>query len=638
MVKFIKEHKLFSGIFILAVVIRFLPAFSYQFSYDELCGLRNTIYPNWQQMIDFGVKLDTHPILVQVIINVTVKIFGYNAFWVKLPFLLFSLAAIIYAYLFSYKWFGKAPALITAVIFSYSYIFLFYAPLARMYSGGLFFSTALMYYLFELCFSETKKMAHYAYFVIFLLLCALNNHLSALFAFTAAFAGLFFQSKKTITYYFWACLTAVVLYLPHISITMWQFAQGGIGHRQDGWLAVPDKWVLFSFLKTLLGTGYVWMLFALLLLISFINKESGNNNKARMLLLLLFLVNYGIIHAYSVFKAPVFQNSVMLFSAPCFVWVLTSYYNFSNLLKGPVVVIVTIGTLFQSLYVKDFFNNAVLNQNEFQSKQYVKLENQYGKKNVEAFYMGSQRYFVIESELKHKRKFNYYVGEEFADLSAFVKRMKESNAQYVLLGEPENIQVEVVKDYFPYLVEGKQTLNVNYYLFSRVKTETPAVLERIAGKSTISIPNGFEYQFNPDKFVKTSGGFIYEVDSTNEYCFSAKCDMKKLNLREGNVILAKIITDEADNIDDVGLHFSVSNARDSILFFCGTNLGAFDAGSDNLHKGYAQIFIGSELKYWLNSSAQLNCFVWNRGKRKFKITDFEISIIDYWPKRWSWWE
>lgn len=55
MLKFVKEHKLFSGIFILSAIIRFLPAFSYQFSYDELCGLRNSIYPNWQQVIEFMV-------------------------------------------------------------------------------------------------------------------------------------------------------------------------------------------------------------------------------------------------------------------------------------------------------------------------------------------------------------------------------------------------------------------------------------------------------------------------------------------------------------------------------------------------------------------------------------------------------
>lgn len=93
----------------------------------------------------------------------------------------------------------------------------------------------------------------------------------------------------------------MIIYLPHLAITMWQFAQGGIGHGQDGWLAVPDKWVLFSFLKTLLGTGFVWILFALFFVLSLISKSASAYNRKRWLLLILFLVNYAIIYAYCVF-------------------------------------------------------------------------------------------------------------------------------------------------------------------------------------------------------------------------------------------------------------------------------------------------------------------------------------------------
>ncbi len=355
MIKFIKENKEFAAIFLVAMILRFLPVFRYQYSYDELCGLRNSIYANWHDLIEYGVKLDTHPILVQLIINATVSVFGYDEIWVKLPFLLFSLGGIIYAYLFSLKWYGKTPALITASIFSFSYIFLFYAPLARMYSGGVFFCTALTYYLFELSFSETKKAKHHVLFVVFILLAALNNHLSCLYAFTCGAAGLVFQNKKTIVKYSVACLAAVILYLPHWSITMAQFAQGGIGHSQDGWLAAPDKWALFGFLKTLFGTGYVWILILVLVGIGFALMKDFPVNKKTIVLIALFFVNYSLIHFYSVTKAPIFQYSVMLFSAPCFIWAITGIIKFKPKWGVVSAIVLSFVLIYQSVVKKRFF-------------------------------------------------------------------------------------------------------------------------------------------------------------------------------------------------------------------------------------------------------------------------------------------
>lgn len=634
MVKFIKGHKEFAVIFLVAFIIRFLPALRYQYSYDELCGLRNSIYANWHDLIEYGVKLDTHPILVQLIINVTVSVFGYEEFWVKLPFLLFSLGSIVYAYLFSLKWYGKTPALITASIFSFSYIFLFYAPLARMYSGGAFFCTALTYYLFELCFSERKKMSHYIWFVIFILLAALNNHLSCLYVFTCGAAGLFYQNKTTVLKYIAACVAAVLLYLPHWSITMAQFAQGGIGHSQDGWLPVPDKWVLFSFLRTLLGTGYVWMLFVAMIVIGFALAKDFKVNKKSLVLLALFFVNYAIIHWYSVYKAPIFQNSVMLFSAPCFIWAITGMIKFDKKWGGILAVVTSFALIYQSVAGKHFFTSAVLNQNGFQSVRYCQLEDKYGKGKVEAYFMASQRYFVILHELKYNRRFNYFIGEDFKDISSFKNQIKNSKAEYILLGEPSYTQLEIVKEYFPYLHQHGQNLNVNCYLLSKNKTDDIVKYEKVFYSSSPSSPDRFEYGFNKEKMQNN----VLKVDSLDEYCFSAKTELKDLDLEEGHVILAKIKIQSAGQLNDVGLNFSIANAKDSTLFFGGPDIGQFYTSDSTGYYAYSEVFMGSDLKYWLDQDSKITIFVWNRSKRKFNLGDFEIKVIDYWPERWNWWE
>ena len=634
MLKFIKENKEFTLLFLLAVILRFLPAFRYQYSYDELCGLRNSIYANWHDLISYGVKLDTHPILVQLIINVTVSIFGYTEFWVKLPFLLFSLAAIIYAYLFSLKWYGKTAALITASIFSFSYIFLFYAPLARMYSGGLFFSTALTYYLFEICFSETKKTKHYVLFLLFILLCALNNHLSCLYAFTCAAAGLFFQNKTTVLKYLGACVVAVVLYLPHLNITMWQFAQGGIGHGQDGWLAAPDEWVLFGFLKTLFGTGQVWMMFLLLVGIAFALTKEFSVNKKTIVLLILFFVNYFIIHAYSVYKAPIFQYSVMLFSAPCFIWAATGVIKLKSKWPAVAVIIVSLVLIYQSVVGKHFFSNAALNQNGFQSAKYVQLEEKHGAGKVESYYMASQRFFVINYELKYKKKFNYFIGEDFQDISSFKKQLMNSKAEYILLGEPTHMQLEIAMEFFPNVWNMYQGLNVNCYLLSKNSGRTHRYDEPFIDRINKKVFKQFELNFTKEKL----NGDWYTVDSLNEFCYSAKVELKKLGLKEGNVILAKVKLKSGEQLNDVGFNYSVTNAKDSTLFFGGPDIGQFYTTDSSGYYAYSEIFIGSDIKNWVNQDSKITFFIWNRSKKKFSLSDFGIKTVDYWPARWSWWE
>ncbi len=607
----------------------------YQFSYDELCGLRNSLFTSWHDMVEYGVKLDTHPILVQLIINAIVKTIGYSEFWVKLPFVLFSLAAILYSYLFGLKWFGKTPALITASLFSFSYIFLFYAPLARMYSGGLFFSTALVYYLFNLCFEENKRTKDYVLFVLFILLCALNNHLSCLFALSCGVFGLFFQNKKTMLVYLGTCVAAVILYLPHIGITLAQLGQGGIGHSQDGWLAAPDKFAFFSLIKTLFGTGYVWIVFTLAGIISFIVNTNSVINKKSLLLFVLFLSNFFIIYFYSVYKAPIFQYSVMLFSAPCFIWAFASIIKIKKRAGMLFVTGISALLLIQSLFMKNFFENAVLNQAEFQANKYFEAENKYGKGNVQALYFGLQPYFIVLYEAKNNERINYKLD---ANTESIRNLLKNSKAKAVLLGDASAAQTELVKEYYPYLAEYKQCLNVNYSLYT--KERTPQTLNSYENKldsSDYFHPKNYEYSLDKNKLNAQATGLEYAVDSLNEFPFGAKSLLRNVAFKEGQIILAKIKLRSKEALNDVSLNYNITTKKDSTLFFGGLDIHSTIEDSSGFYV-YTQIFMGSEFKQWIKDDCKITFFIWNRGKHKFIINDFQIITIDYWPARWSWWD
>ena len=480
------------------------------------------------------------------------------------------------------------------------------------------------------------------WFVVFILLCALNNHLSCLFALSCGLFGLFFQNKKTIIIYLGTCVIAVLLYLPHLSITIFQLGMGGIGHLQDGWLPVPDKWVLFSLIKTVLGTGYVWVLFVLLFFISMVLNKNKVLDKKQVLLLILFLFNYAIIHLYSVYKAPIFQNSVMLFSAPCFIWALAGSVKFSEKINLWAALIVSLFLIVQSVGVKYFFANAALNQSEFQAKTYFDTEVLYGNKNVEAVFYGSQKYFVVYYELKYKQKINYHLGNdsEIKNITLFKKFLKESKASYILLGEANPMQTAMVKEYFPFHMRTMQGLNINCACYSKLKYDKRVYFSEpsIVDSSDFLNPNNYEYTFTNEKLTKNNSSFVYQVDSLNEFSFSAKGSLNNVGFKEGQVILAQIKLQSKGALNDVSLNYSVTNKKDSTLFFGGSEISDFYNGDSLNYNVYAQLFLGSDFKKWINEECKIIFFVWNRGKKNFKLNSFQIKTVDYWPQRWSWWE
>jgi hypothetical protein len=323
----------------------------------------------------------------------------------------------------------------------------------------------------------------------------------------------------------------------------------------------------------------------------------------------------------------------MLFSAPCFIWAFTGIIKFNTKPTLLVTVVISGALIYQSVIGKHFFTNAVLNQNGFQSRKYCSLEDEYGKGKVESYYMGSQKYFVVLHELKYKRRFNYYIGEDFKDIASFKNKIKNSKAEYVLLGEPTHVQLEIVKEYFPFLYYHAQNLNVNCYMLSKVKKESKNTFEKVLYTSVYTSPGKFEYGLNKENLAREN----YTVDSLNEFCYSAKANLNDLELNEGNVILAKVKIQSKEQLSDVGFNYSVTNSKDSTLFFGGPDIGQFYTSDSAGYWAYSEIFIGSDIKKWQRQDAKITFFIWNRSKKKFNLSNFEVKVIDYWPSRWSWW-
>jgi len=631
--RFIKEHTAFVLILLACVLLRIIPLFEYQFTLDELSGLDRTRFDTFGELMDKGVKIDAHPAFVQVLIWCLTKCFGYVNWIIKLPFLLFGFAAIVYAYFFCLKNFSKKAAVIAAIIFSFSLVFVFYAPIARMYISGIFFSIALLYYFFNIFFLNETKKSNYFFLGLFALLSALNQHINGLFAFTVCAAGLFFLNKNNFKPYLIALVLTVLLYLPHLPVTLYQLGIGGIGIGSGGWLPKPEFTAVLGFLKILFGTGKSWWIFLVLIIACIVLNRTFSFNKKQLFLLIIFIINYLVVYFYSVLNAPIFQNSVMLFAGVAMVVLMSSMLDFKNVIAFNASAMIILAVLiFKTYYKKDYLHQCVRTVFEYQYQKTFEHKKTLGEANVYPIFFDSDKVMEGIYFKKYNNSFDYKgshdsVTVSMKHFSEFVSNLK---TDYLVLTSAYPLYQSVAAEYYPYLIENVQTQAINYKLYSKRPEDKNKVVQ---GEREIYVAN---YQNKKDLEFKNS--LPFKADSINEYPFGADVSLNKITSKEGQVISLKVAFRLNKKVSDIRACISI-NSTDKNLppIFDAKSSSEFVMRPDSTIRVYASSFCGTPYKKMRDNSG-CSFFVWNAAKEKFVITDLEVKTIDFWPQKWNFWE
>lgn len=621
-----------------------MPIFNYQYTLDELSGLDRTQSNSFADVIEKGVKAhDTHPALVQILIYYLSKLFGYAAWVIKLPFLLFSFGAIIYAYFFGYTNFSKKVGIIASLFFSFSLVFVYYAPIARMYISGIFFSIALLFYFFEIVYSNKTKLINYFLFGLFALLSALNQHINALFAFTVCVSGLFYLTKNNAKFFLITCAMVVLAYLPHLPVTLYQLSFGGIGYNQGGWLEVPNVTKVFNFIKVIFGTGKSYLVFLILCIATAILNKQLLFTKKQTYLASIFLINLAIVYFYSVFRAPVFQNSVMLFSTVAFVILISTLLEAKNNFIFTIsAIIITTLFFYKTYYKKNYYNECVSNIFEYQFKRTAELKNKYGNLAVYPIYFDCDTFMKKIYFKKHNTKFDCKIAADSVTFSLlkFSQFISNLKSNYLVLASSFPNYQAVAKEYFPYLIENTQTQGLNFKVYSKLKNYQTKCVSDDEILNYASVTNVGNYEFsNPDNLVNYPNHFLYSIKSTNEFPFQANAILNKVTSKEGQFVLvtAKIKANNF-NLNNVELCIAIKETkRDSSVSYTAYESANFLIKNDTTLSMYSGLYCGTNYNAVKNDS-KLSTYIWNRGKQNFTLTNFEIETINFWPQKWNFWE
>lgn len=354
------DYILLGIIMLVAAVLRLWHLGQVPFMHDEFSAFTRLHYDSFLDLIRDGVAPDAHPAGVQVFLYYWVKIVGWNAFWVKLPFALMGIGSVYLIYIIGRQWFNRTVGLLSAAFFGVSEFTIFYSQLARPYSAGLFFVLLQVYFWNRVLF-DTKKPTTWLWvgFALSSWLAAMMHAFSIAQAGLVFLTGLFFVTKERRKGYWLSGLAALALFSPNLPIFYRQlFLNGGVG----GWLSAPKSTFLLDFLEYTMNYDYLFIFATGIIIILPFILGKWEKGKAAMRWVggAWFAIIFGLAFVYSLVREPIIQFSTLLFCYPFLLIVLFSFHKsrtMSTLQKAITVAALLFVGIVSLINTRDYYHN-----------------------------------------------------------------------------------------------------------------------------------------------------------------------------------------------------------------------------------------------------------------------------------------
>jgi uncharacterized membrane protein len=275
-----KQHAVFLTILSVGLLLRFFFIYLQGLSNDELSAWYRTRFDTWTSFWQWGVKAgDMHPVLYQFFLHFWLKLWGESEWAIRSLSLLFYVLNSILIQRLGERFFTRQSAWFVNSLYAVLTFMVINTTFSRPYNSGVFFLLIAFYAVMKLWHSH-EKLFRWTLLLSFALAGAMLSHyfsflVAALLGFTAI---LFLQGKKR-----WYILVSGVissaLFLPHLSVTLFQINRGGLG-----WLAPPDAFWLPQFTWLWLNqSSLIVFLFLLMLAFVLIRSQKVTFEKNQLL-------------------------------------------------------------------------------------------------------------------------------------------------------------------------------------------------------------------------------------------------------------------------------------------------------------------------------------------------------------------
>ncbi len=617
---FLKTNSSILIILVSSVLLRFYNFFDIPFTHDELSTLFRTYYSSFNELINKGVIGDTHPAGLQVFVYYFKILFGSEEWVIKIPFLLFGVGSIWLVYLIYTKWYNKTFGLISAAFLASLQYTVMHSQIARPYISGMFFVLALVYFWNALFIDNKRGWKNYVGYVLVADLCLYNHHFSALIAVIISLTGLFFVDRKTCWKYLISGVGIILLYFPHISILQSQLALKGLG-----WLNKPTLIFVrdyfcylgqFSWSILLLCIGLFSLCFVCF-------QKRAYFSKKTLVSLLWFVLPFTIGYLYSVYRAPLLQYSVLIFSFPFLFPVLFGgIQNFSNKFTFALVVLILGISSYVLIYQRKHYT---LFYESIYKEIAIQAKNQNTRKTIVLFDAISTNKDMVSHYLK---KWNVNIPyrwlDSFKNLGEFRSYIKEMSTHHdeVYFGAMYDSRptfISIIQEFYPTLEKRNNYISGSTFVFSKKRKN----IKRI---SWMNFTHDVIH-WNPLKnYSNYLMGTSMQMDSTIQYSIGY-ADLVSNTLPEPYEVLdvslrIKIPTNRCNACIVSSIDLPTTN-----LHWSSTNFSEY-LDTMQTNPGWITIkhSICVDQNVFAEKEAKISIYVWNMKKEFFRIRDFQLSI------------
>lgn len=625
--KLTKTNIILIFIVLVGTVLRFYNILNLHFTNDELSGLNRTNFNSFNELINKGVMPDGHPALIQVFLYFYTKLFGFGDFIIKLPFLIMGVLSIILSYKVTKRFFTQTAGLVTASFIAVLQYTVMYSQIARPYSSGLFLILLSVYFLQAFIFDERLKKSSIIGFILISTLSAYNHYFSLLTILLIGILGLFLVKKENLKIYFISGLSIILLFVPHIKISLYQLSLGGLS-----WLGKPTPSFILNYLEYSLN--YCWLLFfiiGIIFIAGFVYNNGYKTIRFSIFTFLIFILPIIIGYTYSVKISPILQFSVLIFSFPFLLMFLSSFIKELNYKANIALVasILLVGILSLTVTRKHYtvtYNSAFYKV----AKNLTYDINKYGNNNVsEVFILNGNFYvnkYLHEFEVDTtKLNANYQVGG--FNINEVKNFIKTSNTNYFALAAINGISylylIDIIKNDYPYLVKATDT----YFLFSKNKQKLnkfTSIIDTVYSSKTNFINTSKDWKFNSQSVITDSTTHEkYYYYNTEEWGVSIDLNLDSTLSNKNNIVITKaVVQSEKDNAN-ILLVSELSNS-DSLLHWSSNSI--YDYSKSSLNK--TTIYNTKPLQdIEIGKNGSLKIFLWNNNKNKIKVFSIELTIL-----------
>lgn len=617
-------------LFILAIgaALRFYGFPHIPFMYDEVSAWARTGYSSFSELINHGVKGDGHPAGIQVFLFFWRKVAGDSEAAFKLPFLLMGLCSIWLVFKIGSYWFNHSVGYISAAFIACLQYTVMYSQIARPYASGLFFALVMVWCWTQYLLNDQQKRRNWylAGYVLFAALCCYNHYFSLLFAFITGLTGLFFLGKKNIKHYLVANVLVVLLFIPHLPITLFQFGIGGVG----GWLPKPGVDFFRNYLDYIFHFSW-WMkgLAIALILFGMVYPSSklSSTFRFRVIALSWFLLPFFTGYFYSIFRNAVLQYSVLIFSFPyliffIFSWIKALPLRMNWLLVTAILAFGVCTLIFQRMHYDIFYHQPVeqLVKNTLHSMENMGDEKCTVLMNEPRKYAG---YYL--KKFKKQASMDYWPEKDFQSYIAFRKYLSAQNTDCVIAANLTPDYLLEIRQTYPYEIARDKGFTFQYHVFSKTDVKKQVPDDEVFWRSlNLQVPNGPWLADKNEAAENKDSTTAFHYTAAVEFGPAFKASLLPLITNGHNIvnITMKVKGIQPGNGASLVVSFDDNSGN---RFWQEKPFSYFIDSTENAGTVFYSISI-RDLGFPIAKDLTLSAYAWNKAHDDFYVTDFNVSI------------